>query len=834
MNPKLKTSRLFVGAFLLIAGLFLPAGSAIRLRAATITVTSTLDENDGSCDDGDCSLRDAVGTAVPGSTISIPSGSYLLTLGQLVVTKDLELVGDSPAPILDGNASGRVLLLDGHFTLTLQNLIVTNGSSDNGGGIYVDSGRLAVINSEIRQNSATMNGGGVYLGDGGTLSLSTGAIAQNDATLNGGGVYNMDGMITQNGGTIEYNSSGTGGGVFVNLVQATYTLTNGLVQHNTSTALEKGGGGVYVAQGTVTVNGGQISDNSGVRGGGIEAANGKIVLNDGLIQQNQAHYGGGVYLSFPGALLTQNGGVISYNASSATDFGGGGVYGFQGSMVMTGGTISHNTAVTDGAGVNIRFGDLTISGGEIVHNTADRYGGGIFVEEATLTITNLQLGENAADDGGGLYLAELATLDLAQTAVYSNTATTNGGGLLLVGSSELTNATVSRNAAQGDGGGFWLQTGGATLNNVTVAENTAVNGGGLYTSGAAATLHNSLLAGNSATTGPNCGGTAVTSAGYNLIQDATDCSLTGDLTGNILSQDPLLEPLTLYNGPSYLHPLNVASPAIDAGDPAVCPTSDQHGRPRPLDGTMNGTAVCDIGAFEFGIPVRVSDVSVTEGDSGSVQAEFAVTLDFAAPVTVTVEFATTAQTALEEVDYAAVADTLSFDPGETTKTVSVPVLGDLLDEPDETFIVTLSNPVMAFLADGEGVGTIVDNDPLPALSIGDMSVTEGDDGTLQADFTVTLGATSGKTVQVHYATVDGSALDGVDYTAVSGTLNFTPGQTSHTIPVTILNDIWFEETKTFSMMLDSPVNATLDVSEGTGTILDNDPRRVFLPVVVSQ
>lgn len=838
MNTQLKMSRLLIGAVLFLSGLVSLTGFATPLRAATISVSTTLDENDGSCNDGDCSLRDALETAVSGDTISIPPGSYVLTQGQLEVTKTVTLVGGTPAPVLDGNASSRLFQVPYNVSLTLNNLIVTNGSSTDGGGISVNGGELILINSEIRGNSASNNGGGIFLGNG-TIRLNSGTISQNTAVANGGGIYNMDGTLIQSSGAIEGNSAAAGGGVYVNLPDAAYTLNDGLLQQNSSTALESGGGGVYVAQGTVTVNGGQIAENSGVRGGGIESANGQIFLNGGVVHLNEAQYGGGIYLSFYDAFLMQTGGEISQNVSSASDFGGGGVYGFQGSMALTGGRISQNTAVAHGGGVNIRFGELSISGGEIVHNQAGGQGGGIFADFSSLSIANFQLGDNAAVEGGGLYLSPFASLELSETAVYSNTATLNGGGLVLKGSALLTNTTVSKNQAQNNGGGLWLTNSSTTLNNVTLGENTAVSGGGLFNNGAAVYLHNSLLAGNLAGAGPECGGTVFTSSGYNFIQNESDCLLDGDLTGNILGQDPLLQPLTLYSGTTYIYPLDAASPAVDAGDLLNCPATDQQGRPRPLDGNMNGTAVCDIGAFEYGIPIRIGDVTVTEGDSGSTMANFPVTLDFAVPVTVTVAYASSGQSAVADLDYEDVLGTLTFSPGQTAQTIAVPILGDLLDEVDETFVVTLTNPTRAYLAKNQGIGTILDNDPLPGLSINDVTVTEEDSGSQTASFSVTLSAPSGKTVQVSYAMANGTATVDADYTTVSGTLTFTPGETSKIISVPVLGDVLDEENETFNVNLSSPQNATLSKSQGIGTIQDNDPAgpttssyMVYLPVVI--
>lgn len=846
MNTQLNMPKRVGWVFLFLSGVIGLVGFIAPSQAATIAVTTTLDENDGSCLDDDCSLRDALATAVYGDTIHIPSGDYVLTQGQLLVDRELTLDGAVPAPVIDGNAASRVLEISGMVALTLQNVVLTNGSDVDGGGVtLLGGGQLTLINSEIRGNRASGNGGGVYLGNGGTIHLISGGISHNTATVSGGGVYNMNGLLLQTGGLIEGNSALAGGGVFVNLENAVYTLSDGLAQFNTATSAEAGGGAVYVAAGTVMVNGGEIVQNSGARGGAIQSANGQVVVNGGTIRENTALYGGGIYLTFPEAFLTQNGGQISRNESTSIEFGGGGVYGFQGNMALTGGEISDNTAVADGAGINIRFGVLTVTGGTVHDNVAGRYGGGIFADFATLSVTDLQLGSNTAVDGAGLYLAATANLGMTNTAVYSNTASANGGGLMLLGSTTLTNTTVSGNQAQANGGGLWLAAGTVALENVTIAGNEAANGGGLYNENAVVILHNTLVAGNTAVAGPDCGGSSYTSGGYNLIQDATECTLTGSAAGDILGEDPQLEALTLAGATTYLHPLSATSPAVEAGDPAVCPGGDQHNRLRPMDGNSDGTAVCDIGAFEYGFPLRVGDVTVAESATGSVLASFPVRLDFAAPVTITVAFASGDQTAVAGLDYTAVAGTLTFAPGQTSQTVAVPILDDGLDEAAETFGVTLSDPVNAFLAEAVGVGTIDDNDAAPTLAIQDASLVEGDRNSQPLLFTVTLDAPSGQTVQVSYATGDGTAVAGVDYTAVSGVLTLAPGQTSGTISVPVLGDLLPEQNETFIVLLSSSQNATLGRSQVIGTIVDNEPATpeppdppedpdylVYLPVVV--
>ena len=101
----------------------------------------------------------------------------------------------------------------------------------------------------------------------------------------------------------------------------------------------------------------------------------------------------------------------------------------------------------------------------------------------------------------------------------------------------------------------------------------------------------------------------------------------------------------------------------------------------------------------------------------------------------------------------------------TTRTITVPVVGDVLDEANETYTVNLSNATNATIADATGVGTITDDDPTPTLSINDVTVTEGDTGTLNANFTVTMSAVSGQNVSVDFATADDTATAPADYAA---------------------------------------------------------------------
>jgi hypothetical protein len=220
--------------------------------------------------------------------------------------------------------------------------------------------------------------------------------------------------------------------------------------------------------------------------------------------------------------------------------------------------------------------------------------------------------------------------------------------------------------------------------------------------------------------------------------------------------------------------------------------------------------------------LSINDVSVSEGDAGPVNAIFTVSLSAASGQTVTVNFVTADNTATNPADYTTTSGTLTFAPGVTSQPVTVSVQGDILDEPDETFFINLSGAVNATIADNQGLGTITDDDGAPSLSINNVSVTEGNAGTVNAGFTVSLSAASAQTITVNFATADNTAAAPADYTATGGTLTFAPGVTSQPITVLVQGDILDEPDETFLVNLSGAVNATIADNQGIGTITNDD------------
>ena len=292
-------------------------------------------------------------------------------------------------------------------------------------------------------------------------------------------------------------------------------------------------------------------------------------------------------------------------------------------------------------------------------------------------------------------------------------------------------------------------------------------------------------------------GTATAGADYTTTSGMLTFEVNGDRTQRV--EIPTIEDDKAEETETFTVQLSVPSGATVA------------------DGTGTGTIIDDDGGGGGSVPrIEIEDAEVTEGGIAS----FEVTLSSAATGAVTVSYATVDGTATAGTDYTTTSGMLTFEVnGDRTQRVEVPTLEDDEAEETETFTVQLSAPSGATVADGIGTGTITDNDEAPTITIGDARVTEG--GT--AEFTVTLSSAATGAVTVSYATADGTATAGADYTTTSGMLTFEMnGDRTQRVEVPTLEDDEAEETETFTVQLSAPSGATVADGTGTGTIIDDD------------
>ena len=331
-------------------------------------------------------------------------------------------------------------------------------------------------------------------------------------------------------------------------------------------------------------------------------------LNDLTVQNGSAGSGGALFID---AIVAINNVVVK---DSFADGDGGGIFiDTTGTLNATNCTVSGNSAAGDGGGIANEGPDtLNLSQCQITENDASDNGGGIsniFEASANIDATTIS-GNTSVGDGGGIYSNQCCGADpfvITNSTISGNASGDDDGGGMNVedGVATLTNVTISGNEASDTGGGFRVDDGStATLTNVTITGNRANtdSGGGLAAmDGGTATLLNTTVAQNTA--GGDCfieaGGT-LTSSGNNLSGDAT-CGFAA--AGDLQNTNAALGALALNApGTTQTHALPATSPAVDAGASAGCPATDQRGVARPQDGNNDGTAACDIGAYEFLTP----------------------------------------------------------------------------------------------------------------------------------------------------------------------------------------------------------------------------------------
>ncbi|MCB1607946.1 MAG: DUF11 domain-containing protein, partial [Xanthomonadales bacterium] len=503
--------------------LAMPARAAIAACAMSTLLASTANAavfniTPGPADGAAGSLRDtllAANSNGESDTINLAAGTYSLTIA-------------NGAGQENGGAQGDLDLFEAGFSVTIQGagaattfisqsavdriFHVFPGVTFNLNGVTV-SGGTAVDDGSSGAVALSGGRGGGILNEGGTLSLS-GSIVQNNSSLGaaastdgGGGIYQLAGATTLSGSTQVVDNdatgnAGSGGGIFI--ADGTLTVQSGTaIDRNIA---HRAGGGIEIVTGTANISGGGTGirmnqalgvggvPGTGGNGGGLHITGGaSVTIFNSIVSGNTAaNEGGGLWNSATGTLVVN---VTQVNNNTAQGNGGGGIFNNGGTLDLNSGAgpISVNGNMTTGAngaghggGILSVGGPVTIDGvagqtGTVNSNTAFGYGGGIAMFAGTLDISLTNIGNNTGGlRGGGIHF-ENGTVNLTgATNVFDNQANFGGGVYQDSGTFTLSADSVinSNDAIAGGGGGFYFN--GNTTTNIfgSVTNNTTASGGG--------------------------------------------------------------------------------------------------------------------------------------------------------------------------------------------------------------------------------------------------------------------------------------------------------------------------------------------------------------------
>jgi hypothetical protein len=232
-------------------------------------------------------------------------------------------------------------------------------------------------------------------------------------------------------------------------------------------------------------------------------------------------------------------------------------------------------------------------------------------------------------------------------------------------------------------------------------------------------------------------------------------------------------------------------------------------------------ALLPLTIFSQSMPsILVPNAAVVEGNTGTTNLIFHILLSQASRDTVTLDYATRDVTAHSGLDYSSAFGVAVFPPGTTNVEVLVSANGDTWNEADKTFWLMLTNALHGILSKSYAVGTIVNDDPLPTLSITDAVLIDDGAGTTNAVFAVNASGNSARAITVDYETVGGTASAGSEFVPVADTLTFVPGLTRQLVSVPVFGAE--KPAAVFFVNLSDAMNATIARGRAVATLLNND------------
>jgi CSLREA domain-containing protein len=627
-------------------GIFNGSQSSISANRAFIRSNSASGGGAGIYNSGSAELNDVTLSAnlvtVSGATGGTITSTGTLTLNRTTISGNTALGSGVALTQLGGSSTLDSSVIHGNTgdldvihvlfgQITLENSTISGNASGYSGGLALLDGASASIRNSTFSDNGSLNRPTLYVGAGSTASLVNSIVAN---TGDGDDCGNAGLLEVNRNNIIETQSASSPcADNAENLISGQDPLLGPLVDNggptpthaidNTSPAYQAGSTaagdcpdydqrgfprqldgacsiGAFEASSAIIVT--TLSDES--------TGNGECSLREAIANANED--------ALPPSVDCNDGDASPDIIGFASDLRGGTIDLTLGELVVSDSlTIEGPGAdqLTIDAGGNFRifhFVDLpsfnsflatnnvlrglTLTGGNSNGpGSTDPAGrGGAIRSVANLTIEDSTISGNTATlDGGGLWF-RFGTLDVNHSTLSTNYAVSKGGGLYTRNAeSSLSNVTLSGNTANSRGGGIYIDSGPVTLSNTTLVGNLPASI--RSNAGETASLVNSVIAGGT----PDLEGNF--SAPASLIQDPGGATVTGS---PITGVDPELAPLANNGGTTLTHAPLEGSPLIDAGNNGSCEADDQNGTARPIDGLLDGQAVCDIGSVEV-IPERI-------------------------------------------------------------------------------------------------------------------------------------------------------------------------------------------------------------------------------------
>jgi CSLREA domain-containing protein len=745
-----------------------------------LVVTNTNDSGVGT-------LRQAITSAnvdAGPDTINFQAGltgtiTLATALPELSTSMSINGPGANVLTVQRSTAPGTPLFLifgtfNQNVVLSISGLTISNGDNSQNGGAIRNFGTLTLTGLVFSNNHTAAGGSAILNASTGTITLTNSTISGNRADILAA-IYNQGGPFSITNSTFTGNTNlGSAPGT------AIFSESNSVTNVTNCTISQNIGQSVAIFQnsggtGQVNLKNSIVAANSGGNTSGVTDLGNNLIGGTPLLAP-LGNYGGPTQTMalLPGSPAIN---AVTSTGAPATDQRGASRVGAVdiGAFESRGFTIAATSGTPQSATIKTAFASALVA--SVSSGFSEPVTGGVVTFVAP------------ASGASGTFTGNVATVNVTISA---------GGG-----------ATAPTFTANATAGGAY---------NVTA-------GGNGFTSSAIFSLTNN----KAATT------TVVTSSanpsefGSNVIFTTTVTSAAGTPTGVVLFKD---------NGN------NLGSAALNssgvANQPAPSLTAGTHVITVDYLGDTNFAS--STGTLSGGQLVKsqlsINDVSTTEGDVGTKSLNFTVTLAAASNLAINVNFATANGAATAPVDYMSInPTTLTFAPGETSRTISVTINGDLAFEPDETFFVNLSGATNATLTDNQGLGTILNDDSVGGVikfSAPSYSVAEG------AGFRTITVERTGETAQpvtVNYASSDhsnpadfipctspgpGFASSRCDFTTAVGTLRFAAGETSKTFNVLISQDNYIEGQESLSLTLSSPTGGAVFGVPSTATLSITD------------